>query len=281
MSKRFQHTKISIERRIKLGFGTGELGYYKPWLRIQDFASLGRCHRIWDSRIKRMRHLFSDLEEKIFFLYWWSEKLLDIREQYPLLPQDETIAIADDLAVKHPTDSKTQYPTVLTTDFLLKKISSTGDIYLARTAKYQSALSNVRTLEKLEIERIYWQRRNVDWKIVTNENLPKQLFHNIKLIFPFFESKSLTPLKTSQIQLTTLWLTNKVMENQTCIRAISKQCDQEFDYPKGFSANIIFYLIANKLWKPNLETQKLVLRSSLIFPHEINNEFFEKTKKEG
>ncbi|WP_318246853.1 hypothetical protein [Bacillus norwichensis] len=39
-----------------------------------------------------------------------------IREQYPLLPIKETIVMADKLGLKHPTDTKTGEPVVMTTD---------------------------------------------------------------------------------------------------------------------------------------------------------------------
>nr|WP_255193827.1 TnsA endonuclease N-terminal domain-containing protein [Brevibacillus laterosporus] len=42
-----------------------------------------------------------------------------MREQFPLLPLEETIVIANELGINHPTDPKTGSPIVMTTDFLL------------------------------------------------------------------------------------------------------------------------------------------------------------------
>ncbi len=44
---------------------------------------------------------------------------MDIREQFPLLPIEETIIIAEELGIKHPTDPNTGEPVVMTTDFLV------------------------------------------------------------------------------------------------------------------------------------------------------------------
>jgi len=48
-----------------------------------------------------------------------NNSVVDIREQFHLLPLEETIVLADELGFKHPTDAKTNEPVVLATDFLL------------------------------------------------------------------------------------------------------------------------------------------------------------------
>lgn len=49
----------------------------------------------------------------------WSEQVIDIREQFPLLPLDKTLYIAQKLGIKHPTDPKNKLPIIMTTDMLL------------------------------------------------------------------------------------------------------------------------------------------------------------------
>ncbi|MGP7816533.1 TnsA endonuclease N-terminal domain-containing protein [Niallia sp. 01092] len=49
----------------------------------------------------------------------YSGFIVDIREQFPLLPIEETIIIAEELGIKHPTDPNTGEPVVMTTDFLV------------------------------------------------------------------------------------------------------------------------------------------------------------------
>jgi len=57
------------------------------------------------------------LERNYFYLTEYSDVVVDIREQFPLLPLEETIVIAEELGLKHPTNPKTQEPIVMTTDF--------------------------------------------------------------------------------------------------------------------------------------------------------------------
>ena len=78
-----------------------------------------------------MHHLLSDLERDYFYMLEFSDCVLDIREQFPLLSQETTLEIADELRIKHPIDTETKFPIVLTTDFLLI-IRRDGETVLAR-----------------------------------------------------------------------------------------------------------------------------------------------------
>lgn len=59
------------------------------------------------------------MERNYFYLTEYSDVVIDLREQFPVLPFEETRLIADELGIKHPTDPKTGEPIVMTTDFLL------------------------------------------------------------------------------------------------------------------------------------------------------------------
>ena len=95
MSKRRSLAKLSsIDSRFLTERSQGEGAAYKPWLLVQDLPSLGRVHRVKGWKHGRVHHLLSDLEARVFFIYEWSLQIIDIREQYPLLPLDETLAIS-------------------------------------------------------------------------------------------------------------------------------------------------------------------------------------------
>ncbi|MGU7859640.1 TnsA endonuclease N-terminal domain-containing protein, partial [Streptococcus suis] len=97
------------------------------------------------------------------------------QEQYPLLPIEETIIIANELGIKHPTDLKSGEPIVMTTDFLVTTRNNTEVKKFARTLKYKNELMDKRVLEKFEIERVFWERQEVDWGIVTELEVPNPL----------------------------------------------------------------------------------------------------------
>lgn len=87
-----------------------------------------------------------------FLVCEFSEEVVDIREQFPLLPVESTLAIAKAIGVRYPRYKTTAIPLVMTTDFLLTVKQPNGDFKsVARTIKYQmdavdlNALDFVRT----------------------------------------------------------------------------------------------------------------------------------------
>lgn len=84
MSKRKRTSKI--DKWIKEGRGSGIGSDYVPWLKIQDVSSLGRSTRLTEIKTNRQHEFLSDLERNHFYLTEHSDFIVDIREQFPLLP---------------------------------------------------------------------------------------------------------------------------------------------------------------------------------------------------
>jgi len=105
---------------------------------------MGRSWKIQGVKIDRIHHLLSDLERAYFLLCEFSEDVVDIREQYPLLPVESTQAIARAIGVRYPKYKTTSVPMVMTTDFLLSVKQPNGDVKsVARTIKYAKDLQGV------------------------------------------------------------------------------------------------------------------------------------------
>ena len=51
-------------------------------------------------------------------------------------------------------------------------------------AKYSKDLDIIRTIEKLEIERHYWQSKGIPWQIITEKDIPMDIQNNIKWLYP-------------------------------------------------------------------------------------------------
>ena len=177
MSKRTRTwNEVKYRKYLDEGRGQGTLADYKPWVQIQDFPSKGVVSRVKGSKTGRVHHLMSNLELRYFYLLDWSEKSTDIREQFPLLEITDAIDIADRCGIRYPYDNVSGFPYVLTTDFLI----TTEDGYVARSVKPSKELSRPRVREKLEIERRYWMARGVDWRIVTEKEIPRAKIRNIE-----------------------------------------------------------------------------------------------------
>lgn len=167
------------QRYLKEGRGQGIKSAYKPWITIHDFPSKGMVSRVRGNTTGRIHHLLSNMELSYFYLLDWSEKVLDIREQYPILEVDAAIEIADKAGIHYPYDNVSGFPYILTSDFLI----ITPDGEMVRSIKPHKQLKEPRVREKLEIERRYLKQKGIDWKLVTENEIDYQKSRNIEWFF--------------------------------------------------------------------------------------------------
>lgn len=159
-----------LKKWIQEGRGQGEGKDYKPWLTVQDFPSKGRVTRVFGWKTKRIHHFFTDSEARYFYLLEWEDDVLDIREHYPLFNCEEVIQNKTGLNFDLFKDKDTGTPYILSTSFLITLKKPNGKIaYVARSLKADYELERKTALERLEIERRYWQSQNIDWGIVTQK----------------------------------------------------------------------------------------------------------------
>lgn len=165
---------VDYQQALKKKFGLGEGHEYKPWLRVQDVSSRGNSGKIDGLKSKRPHHTLSEHESCFFYLAEFCDSVIDIREQFPLLPLDLSVKIAQTLGVAHPTNqkSKDNEVIVMTTDFLLTMTDGSNTWYEAISVKPESELKRQRVAEKLEIERVWWQLQGIRFHIfvMTKQN---------------------------------------------------------------------------------------------------------------
>jgi TnsA endonuclease N terminal/TnsA endonuclease C terminal len=250
-------TEDWIARRIKEGYGQGEGADYKPWLVVQTVSSLGRVHRIKGTKHGRVHHLFSDVERNNFLYYQWSRRVTDIREQFPLLPVEETVEIAREMGVPHPVDRRSRWPLVMTTDLLLSVNEKARVTLHPRTIKYAKDLGNRRVLEKLEIERRYWAAspRNHLLKILTEEPISEEFVRNMLWVSSCYWPIDLAPLSMADINRIALPLTSLVGANDLSLAAGSKKCDRLLKLKTGTSLFVARHLIAIRYWEIDMSTR--------------------------
>ncbi|MCM3491002.1 TnsA endonuclease N-terminal domain-containing protein [Alkalihalophilus marmarensis] len=248
MSKRKRTSKN--EKWIKEGRGSGIGSEYKPWLKIQDVSSLGRSTRLKGIKTKRQHEFLSDLERNYFYITEFSDFIIDIREQFPLLPLEETIVIADELGIKHPADPKTGEPIVLTTDFLLTINNGQGVIEVAHTIKMKDELLKERILEKFEIEREYWHRREIDWGIVTEKEIHKSMARNISYIHDYYDIRDydvFREMSAKNIEDLSTSLMQRLLGTTESIRKITSEFDTDTHLPFGSGVTLFYHLLSRKI----------------------------------
>jgi hypothetical protein len=259
MSKRKRiFTAKTFEKWFKQGRGQGSGLAYKPWYTIHDVASRGVSHRLKSSwTTGRETHLLSNLERDWFFVFDWSPLVVDIREQFPLLPLQETQAIAAECGIEHPVvrRSKEKHPVVLTSDFCLTLTGKSGPFDQVRTVKYAKHLDNERVLEKFEVERRYWERRGIYWAVVTEQELPTSLVRNVELLHGKRELTDRLSLPPAQLYTIAQSLTDKVSQENLPLRRLTAACDAQFGLAAGTALTLVYYLLANRYWQIDMYTR--------------------------
>ena len=248
MSKRNNTwSKQKLERYLREGRGQGVKENYKPWLTVQDFPSTGRASRILGNKTKRVHHFFSDLETQCFYLWDWDEKVIDIKEHYPLLELYDVID-TDDINLNSFKDKYTNEPYVLTTTFLLTVRTIEGGIdCLARSVKYKFALEKSTTMEKLELERRYWKAQGADWAIITEDDIPKEKAKNIQWFHGVLnEYKNYDINENTMVRLCGEFLEHANSSNLP-IRKLAKDFEVNNSLKDGTGIFIFKYLLAARV----------------------------------
>ena len=174
-------TEKKIAEREAQGYGSGSGANYKPWLEVTDLSSSGRSRRVFGLKTGRIHHLFSNVEFDIFLAAEWSRSVVDIREQYPL-DRDLTQTVAQELKIQHPSYPGTRVPTVMTVDFLLTVVEHGVKRLVALNAKRDEEAEEENSLAKLEIQRTYFEKLEIEHYLIYHSQIPKQKVMNIAWI---------------------------------------------------------------------------------------------------
>jgi len=241
----------TAHRRMTEGRGLGRGDAYTPWLKIHDVASHGQANRVRSPINGRTCHMLSKLETDWFQAFHAVPGLVDIREQLPL-ELEETREIASSLGIAHPTDPQTKEPCVATTDFVLTVKDGIRMIEMAFAIKPAAQLASPRTLEKLEIERVYWSARKISWRILTEKELPVALVKNLSWLQPFYDLSHLSNLSPEELNRFRTAMEPDIMEGNLSLVEITAACDDRFRLKPGHALSVARHLIANHIWPVDL-----------------------------
>jgi hypothetical protein len=230
-----------------------------PWLFTHDVPSTGRAWRTKGWKTGRTHHLLSDFEHDYQLIKDWDPSVVDIREQYPLLPLEETMAIAEECNIRHPSVPNQKkrgsvIPVVMTTDFVLTISEGLNTYDQARTLKYAKDLEKQRILEKLEIERRYWARRDIDWAIVTEHEISRVLARNVQMLHKRLTIDDRVAIPDAAIREVAAMITSEVQQSKCSLSSIALECDERLRLEPGTCLTIAYYLLATRQWKIDMFT---------------------------
>ena len=259
MAKRkYGLTEKKIAKYIKEGRGQGIGKDYIPWIKVQDIPSKGRSSRVKSWKTERVHHLLSDLETKCFYYLEWQDDVIDIREQYPLIDRSLCMEIAHDNNIKYPIDPITRTPIIMTSDFMITKIhKDKREENIVRTVKYAKDLEDERTLQKLFIEKEFYNIRNIDWCIVTEKEIPMTLINNIRMVHKAFK---LDDIISKDISREMLLFFREELKNslykegnkEKSIKEVIDLLEEKYSTPNGTFLYIFKNCIINKIIKINM-----------------------------
>ncbi len=262
MARKFENYE-DYRRHLRNKWGQGEVSNYKPWFTVRDVKDPKAFRaEVFGLKTGRVHHLLSSIESQLFYILEHRDDVSDIREQFPLLPLELSQKIANTLGVDHPTVRKTGIPFIMTTDMLVTINNGDYESYLAFCVKPQEQLNDPRVLQKIEIERIWWELLGVPFQIFTGNNESEILSSNLSWATDPLRSNTQHELSKLVAPASTLLSVGKHLKSDICDLIMSK-----FDIDSVSALNILRILIAQK-WivvdmATSLESSSIITISSV------------------
>ena len=188
-------SRADYDRAVRNGFGVGSGLHFKSWLTGRDAGKRGRRSRVRGITQGRDYVLLSDGETGFFELLDKAPNVVDIREQFPLLPMDVVCGIAKRYGILYPIYPDTREPAVLSTDFLATITDGASDSYAAFAVKDDPDLRSSRVLRNLEIERLFWTALGVPWHLILKSSINLTIVANITWVAKLLRASPQTKCK--------------------------------------------------------------------------------------
>lgn len=112
----------------------------------------------------------------------------------------------------------------MTTDFFITLQQNGELIDVARTIKSKVDLLDRRIIEKFEIERIYWERKDVSWSIVTEADINKTIAENIIFFNSYYNIDmldSFSNIESTEVTDLVLEYIRRIIDSTETVRAVS------------------------------------------------------------
>lgn len=260
-------TEATIERMRLEGRGNGEGQSYKPWIEVLEVSSKGRSRRAPGIKTGREHQLLSDVEWKLFLLLEWARNVVDIREQYPL-DRELTLEIASVLRICHPVYPGTSVPVVMTVDFLTTEEHNGVLSLAAYNAKTTLEAENVRSMEKLEIQRYYFQGMGIPHRIVFSSEIPAQTVRNLEWIRGgVVKARELEPYPNFFAENTQVMIADLALRRPN--ETLAQYCetfDRRFGLNVGTGMRVALILMLDRILLVDLESPDLPSAPLASFP---------------
>ncbi len=164
---------------------------------------------------------------------------------------ETTLAIAERLGVKHPWEKGE--PKVMTSDLLVTERDPRGGSprLWACQVKEADDLEDGRTVEVLEIERLYWQTHHLERRLVTERQIPVPVFKSLKYLHEFCwpERVGVAPERTARIARTLEAMLRANPSAPLPLASVADACNDRLGCAPGDSLSVARHFLATKRWR--------------------------------
>lgn len=252
MAKNQAWSDSKLKRFLDEGRGQGEADY-KPWLKV-DYPSRGRVTRLYSRKMNRTIHLLTDSQTRYFYLLEFDDRVISVKEQFPLLNIADIMDQLDESLVNR-LKNQDGTPHVLVTTFLITARDDKGNIRTyARSIKDRTELEKKDTLERLEIQRRFFETQNIEWAVVTSEEIPYQRSRNIEWVLPALYIRD-ADLTEQEVQHYCTYIIEALRSKKEPVKGILDAFEREMKRELGLGLFLFRYLIASKQIEINLDKE--------------------------
>lgn len=238
-------TEAADARWIGTGRGQGTQAAYVSWYRVQDAQATGTSWRIDGWTTGRHHELLNSLQADVFYSLDWRADIVDIREHYPLLPVSDTVEVARRLGIRHPRHAADGQPAVLVTTFIV--ITSDGALH-ARHVTYSASALKPQVSRRLEIERVYCECLGIEWRLITECDVPYTLVANVRRVHKYRNLSERVQIDAPTLAATAALMERETRDDYAPLREAARAADVEFGLRAGTGLAIAYHLIATRVW---------------------------------
>lgn len=211
-------------------------------LKVTTFSSKGRATRIFGYKTKRIHHLQSDNQLRVFLLLEWHNIVINIVENVELKDLEIIIDNVEDLRLDKFSDKETGQLYQLHTNFLVTNKRDNVEEQVAISVKSLSEIERKTVIEKMEIERRFWKNKSIPFYVITEKEINKQFVDNIKWVRETLIDKNIENKRELAEQLYYFLQENK----QKKLNNVLAEFDDNVGTKKGTALFIFRYLIGIK-----------------------------------
>jgi hypothetical protein len=130
--------------------GVGQGAEYRSFLTLRDFPSKGNSHVIRHTTIPRLFIFFSDPEATNFYLRERNPRIVDMRENVPILDIDWTMEACAHVGIRH--QYKNGYPFPFTLDLVISELYGKDVEDRVESVKTPEDAAKEEVLKRLSVE---------------------------------------------------------------------------------------------------------------------------------